>query len=227
MSGKEDKGNTLSREAPPLPRLNLELDLSTWRADVQDCSSLATDGTLENHPMGSKPRVFLQCFKFRERLQISPSDANGSLLSPARHSPAAQRLLFSSSSLVMQQGKLRSHFLSLAPKGPGQVVGCPWPGTHSSSHIHTLVLRSSHPSCPACDCRVSVDNGKYSRGSSWQSLAGRQAVWHRQRGPRAEDQTPYFSSTPGVISSVGNSKWATKRTLKGCPLPSSPSARLS
>lgn len=99
---------------------------------------------------------------------------------------------FGSSSLVMQRGKLRFHFLSLAPKGPGQVLGCPWPGTHSSSHIHTLVLQSSHPSCPACDRRVSVDYGKYSRGSSWQSLAGRQAMWHQQCGPRHRPDSLLF-----------------------------------
>lgn len=142
--------------------------------------------------MGSKPRVFLRWFKVRECLQISPSDANGSLASRARHSPAAQTPPFSPSSLVTQQGKLRFHFLSPAPKGPGQVLGCPWPGTHFSSHTHTLVLWSSHPSCPACDHRVSVDNGKCSRGSSWQSLAGGPAVWHRQHGPHQRPDSLLF-----------------------------------
>lgn len=106
-------------------------------------------------------------------------------------------------------------------------LGVPLAG-HASLQPHPYIGPAVIPPPPAQPATAGLllrmeSAPEAAAGNSWlgDRLCGTGSVGH------AKDQTPYFSSTPGVLSSVGNSKWATKGTLKGCPLPSSPSARLS
>lgn len=154
-------------------------------------------------PGRSKPRVFLRGFKFREHLQISPSDANAGAQKfpprPRAAQPGSTDATIQSQLAGDTAGKAAVPLRVPSTQGAQAGLGVPLAG-HAFLQPHPAsALWSSRPLHPGLWPQGFCDNRKCSRGTRWQAVPG----WGTGHGAQAAWATPTtrLSVCPPQVSS--------------------------